>query len=498
MPLTVVAAATVALSFGFNIATTPANPAAAFYLPFGRLWQMGAGALLALWSADARRRDIPVALASVGTLTGLAAIVAACGLFSGTTSYPGWAALVPTLGAVLVIAGGPAAWPNRVLLANRAAVWVGLISYPLYLWHWPLLTMLRNVSGGQLDTALVLAAVLLAVLLAWATHRIVEAPVRGWGVGARARWGTATVALLLAAVGSAGYYVWARGSDLPPRFSGPLAVLADFSFSHQEPYRERSCYLMEDQRPADLSDDCVERRPRAAPLLLVWGDSHAAHLVPGLQRLTSARRLRLAQVTGARCPPLVGAHNPDEPNCPALNAFVLGNLRRWRPSTVVMAARWVLYEGSLDSLGTTLDAVRRASGARVVLVGPVPNWEGRLPRVLFNYLQRYPFAETPDRLPVRLAGYSPELDMRLRDTATAHGVEYASALDALCDRRGCLAAIDGDPSRLTAWDDSHLTSDGSMRLVEALADSFGHQRAPPPRRSKLGLRERRRSTLLRR
>eukprot|EP01035_Chromulina_nebulosa_P038900 gene38901-52539_t len=149
---------------------TVGHAEAAFYLPFSRAWELLAGVLLALWKPVIRRPSLQHAAG----VTGLGLILAACLLFTKDTDWPGAAALVPVLGAVLVIAAGEGGIAGR-LLATRPMVWIGLLSYSLYLWHWPLLTFQRFVLPGAWPAAItVLASILLAAL----SLRYVERPFR--------------------------------------------------------------------------------------------------------------------------------------------------------------------------------------------------------------------------------------------------------------------------------------------------------------------------------
>jgi peptidoglycan/LPS O-acetylase OafA/YrhL len=165
-----------AMSFIANAAYAGLHPYASFYLPVTRLWELLAGALLALGGIDALRR-VPPALREALSVIGLSLILAAAFLFDGAAPYPGWRALLPVVGALCVIAAGPQAWLNRRLLGNRAAVAVGLISYPLYLWHWPLLT-LALIHAPEDAMIAKLAAASLALVAAIATYRFVELPLR--------------------------------------------------------------------------------------------------------------------------------------------------------------------------------------------------------------------------------------------------------------------------------------------------------------------------------
>lgn len=109
---------------------------------------------------------------------GLLLIVAAIFGIDKQMSFPGWWALLPTVGTLLLISAGPNAWPNRNVLSHRALVFIGLISYPLYLWHWPLLSFANIVESGTPTETIRIAAILVSFLLAWATYQFIEKPIR--------------------------------------------------------------------------------------------------------------------------------------------------------------------------------------------------------------------------------------------------------------------------------------------------------------------------------
>jgi len=129
-----------AVSFALNVWLTPRAPSAAFYLPLTRFWELMAGSALAYhvhYGSPGRR------MADAKAAAGLALVAAGIALLSAGRAFPGWWALAPVVGSSLLIAAGPAAWINRRLLSNPVMVYIGLISYPLYLWHWPLLVYAR-------------------------------------------------------------------------------------------------------------------------------------------------------------------------------------------------------------------------------------------------------------------------------------------------------------------------------------------------------------------
>jgi len=459
-PLTTIAGVVV-LSFAANVVMMQWSPTAAFYWPISRFWELGLGGMLACVSLEGHRPQ-----RNVLSVAGLAALVAAFALLRGDVAFPGWWATLPTLGAAFLIAAGPDAWINRIVLTRRALVFVGLISYPLYLWHWPVLTFARILAGGPLPVWLTGGLVALTFALSWLSYRLLERPLRH----APSRWVVPGLVVATAAIGALALGVSLRGELLPRRFPAEVQAVVDFSYRYEPVYRERVCYLMPDQPPSALSPECVETSPAGQPLVVLWGDSHAAHLYPGLQSLQRRTPFRLAEFTGSRCPPLLDLETPTQPYCQDVNRHVLDELPKLKPQTVVMAARWRLYDHDLDKLRRTVDEVRRATDARVVVVGPVPHWNARLPRVLFAYFRQHPRQPLPSRMLFGLEGYVWDFDREVREQVERTGVEYLSAMDALCTPRdGCLTKVPEGTEGLTAWDEAHLTASGSIHLIAQLA-----------------------------
>ena len=177
------------ISFLLNVEATGRDPVAAFYAPWTRMWELLAGALLAqqqfarrpLDSADSAfaGSTSPYRLGrSLASLAGLLMIAAPMLVFNSSYAFPGWWALLPVAGTALVISAGPAALPNRHLLAARPLVWVGLISYPLYLWHWPILKLYLITFGELVTASERLFLIFTSFVLAWLTFRFVEVPIR--------------------------------------------------------------------------------------------------------------------------------------------------------------------------------------------------------------------------------------------------------------------------------------------------------------------------------
>ncbi|HEY3793828.1 MAG TPA: acyltransferase, partial [Bradyrhizobium sp.] len=165
-----------AISFAYNVISVVHHPVAAFYSPLARFWELMLGGVLAYlvrqkgeWLAHFRTPRAAGGLLLIGV-----SVFA----LNREFAFPGYWALLPTVGAFLVISAGFTNWISRYVLGNRLMVGIGLISYPLYLWHWPILVFAKIVKGGLLTPTDRVAAIAASVALAFLTYRFVEYPIR--------------------------------------------------------------------------------------------------------------------------------------------------------------------------------------------------------------------------------------------------------------------------------------------------------------------------------
>ena len=172
----------ISVSFALNIFMIKTDVVAAFYSPITRFWELLFGGALAMFTIynkgviDKFQKNI--ILVSVISFLGFLILGFGFLVISNTVKFPGFWAIVPVAGSVLIIFSGPNALLNRLLLKNKIVVWFGLISYPLYLWHWPLLTFLRIIERDRLDPFLRLTVIFLSILFAWMTYRFIEQKIR--------------------------------------------------------------------------------------------------------------------------------------------------------------------------------------------------------------------------------------------------------------------------------------------------------------------------------
>jgi peptidoglycan/LPS O-acetylase OafA/YrhL len=216
----------VILSFGANIlAIARSDTVAAFYFVGTRVWEIACGALLAgvgtinesNTGSEAKQRSTRNGIAAA---VAIVVLIFAMRFTDANTPWPGSMALLPVASALLLIASGPNTWISRNLLANRMMIAIGLISYPLYLWHWPLIVTAKLVNGGSLPASLMLLIVATAFVLAWGTYRLIEFPIRYGEHKARS---AAVLCIALAILGVLGVLIH-RGIIAPRLYAAAVAL----------------------------------------------------------------------------------------------------------------------------------------------------------------------------------------------------------------------------------------------------------------------------------
>jgi len=221
-------------SFIINIYLTTVNQTAAFYLSTSRFWELMSGGLLAYIALH--KPKLNNLYENIQALIGFSCLIAGLFLLNKSSAFPGYWALLPVIGSVLIISAGSGAYLNRVFLANKIMIWIGLISYPLYLWHWPILSYLR-ITEGEPSFQLKLFAIVLSVLLAWLTVKYVEYPFRfSGGKITKAR----TLLILMLGLGSIGFYTL-KNYGFEERVANGGLKIRPYDF--KSGYRLNQCFL---------------------------------------------------------------------------------------------------------------------------------------------------------------------------------------------------------------------------------------------------------------
>lgn len=343
--LLMIAIAVATVSFVLNVVTVHKDVVAAFYSPQTRFWELMVGSALAYaalhkqhnfaddfkgrfngWLcrfiyAESQSRNSK-SLRNLQSIAGAALVVVGIFLITRDKQFPGWWAILPVSGAALIISAGAQSWFNRVILAHRVLVWFGLISFPLYLWHWPILSFARILQGEALSNEMRSLAVAMSILLAWLTYQFIEKPVR---FGDPRKVKTMVLVALMIVVGFAGY-VGYKKDGFGFRLHQDENQLRQFEWNklYNASAECKSKYIGDDY--CNIAN--IDTPPDAA----IIGDSHANHFYWGLREYYKKKGENLINLGAGGCPPFIGINMGGantSPNCygrtKPLYDFILNN-----------------------------------------------------------------------------------------------------------------------------------------------------------------------------
>jgi len=280
-------------SFSLNVSMVNDQATATFFSPLTRFWELALGSLLAHTFTK-----ISFLETSKGSFfcsaIGLCLITAAIFLIDENLAFPGWFALVPAIGATLVLATRA---ENKCsdLISNDYMVGVGKISYPLYLWHYPVFSYLRIYEAGEPAPIVMIAGMGLSIFLAFVTYKFVENPIRfGRFKKTGGPWIVTSLVILLLAMGIVGKLTQGK-RGIPQRIN------AEFSTSIEQKVAS-SCLTVDS--PSDAT--CVISNINKLPTVVLIGDSHASHFAEGLEAYVTDQGGNLAVLSGPGCVPYKG------------------------------------------------------------------------------------------------------------------------------------------------------------------------------------------------
>ncbi len=423
------------------------------------------------------------ALAEGLAAAGLLLIGASVLLISPRAQFPGWVAAVPVLGTLLVIHAG-ASGPSLVgrLLALRPVVGIGLISYSLYLWHWPVVVLARYRLGADVSIAAALGLLALVFALSYLTYRYVEMPFRRHR--SKSFTGRQSVATATAAVvaGVALGIALSAGQGWSQRFDAEVVAL-DQDRSPQIPFMDCNDlrkFYQSSREITGLDSLCRIGKDAGTPTAILWGDSHALAWAPGIDALFRQEGIAGVVAFKAGCPPLKGMIDRLDARCGEFTAQVLRLVEAHGELTlVVLGANWLRYvtpaAGSrlVDGAGGTWDFGRvfartvgaiEKNGKRVWVLGQIPR-APEDPAFGLALAPAYDFPPPPESSTASERASAKSFWDAVAQLRPRKGLVLSDPADWLCDGSVCRYAQDG-------WafyrDGGHLNVRGAMYLVPKL------------------------------
>lgn len=481
-----------AASLALNLIATPFYTKFSFYMIPARAWELLLGVMLALGVLPEVRR---AGLAALLALFGLALVLGTVLFLEEGSLFPGVNAIYPVVGAALIIYAGRkhTTFVHRVL-ENRFVVYLGLISYSLYLWHWPV-TIYTGMLWDSPYAKIVIVAV--SIILAAISYRFIENRYRGPGAmtvvdGERKRRGVREIGVSALIVFITAL-VLVLSDGIPGRVPDKAYNMVGVERERPDPMKTASDCRVFDENPREEGEEkgylCVLGDPGKAPEFVVWGDSHARALIPAFRAVAERTGTTGIALTNSGCQALAGVYRESKSRCLSFNQAVLDYIgERKTIQKVFLAGYWrvPLMGKSYDNnnflimddqtlvaspeenrqvfrrgLDRTLQAV---SGAEVFLIEDVPEVGARFGKSVANHF-------------VRMAWYSGEVDEALYfehkpddytkylgETLAAldHGYHWVEIKGELCDGHVCPLMEGG---RMLYFDGDHLSAYGALRLA---------------------------------
>jgi peptidoglycan/LPS O-acetylase OafA/YrhL len=479
------------ISFVLNIAKVGADPIGTFYSPQTRFWELLVGSILAYinlhkqtrfprlmhrfdtWFKKAIHSGTPQktanTLRNIMSLLGATLFMLGVLIITKEKSFPGWWALIPTLAGVLIIAAGPRAWLNRIILSHRVLVWLGLISFPLYLWHWPLLSFARIIESETPSLQIRIAAVIVSFVLAWLTYRLVETPIR---FGTSNRIKTPFLVSLMIGVGYLGYNAFAQdGSSVRPGAQLKVKNQGDAGHKifHEYPYhRFYLCTPTAIQKESLAFNGlirCFQSKQTAPISIAIIGDSHAEHLFIGL-----AEALPAVNIVYYIKDSLPYANNKDYER---IFRYVIGDSNI---KAVIISSFWSYRLGLSDYWRSVFGPAKQvqdftrelqqtinqltATNKHVYLAEDIPNFRFDTQKCQYSrsFSREYGCVQDKDIYYRQYRSVYPFLQTMEDDKKN---VKILRTADYFCDNNYCYMAMDG---KLLYRDAHHLNINGSRYL----------------------------------
>lgn len=435
-------------SFLFSVAAVFVAPTANFFILPTRAWELLAGAMLFLCVTRGPTSHFGSELVS---WLGAALIVISYICLNEEMPFPGWNALLPVLGCVLVVYAGmaPGGLPsfNR-MLTWQPLVWIGLISYSLYLVHWPIASLFRYRQMRLPDLTEAAAMITASIAIAAFSWRYVEQPLRHIGFD-RTRMVLLSGAVTLAAIGAAGYVLVAL-SGLPQR----MPNFAQRHIAGTEDWGGAKCFNLKADRPISWDQQVCRRASGSNGRVLIWGDSFAAHYMPGIVYAPELIDADVYQYTFAGCPPLLEYYSLARIGCSQSNARVPQIVHESGIDVVVVVARWTdTPQRALTNLPSTIAAIEQA-GAQVVVIGQSPQFASDVQKL--DYLSgQYVAKEAAWR------NSTPD-DLNRKIASLAGAERFVDPSSALCQGEICPYRLG---SSFLYADYGHFSREGAIRAL---------------------------------
>ena len=430
------------------------QPEKNFFFSFSRFWEIFVGAIMALIISKKE-----LSRNNFVSIIGFIFILSSLTITTESNTFPNLNSVLAVIGSALVILYIERKTFIYKLLSNNFLVFIGLISYSVYLWHQPIFSLVKIQSNEDLSLSLKFVLIFLSFLIGFFSWKFIEKPFRNKtsvNFSRRQIFILSSVGLmslvLLGIFGSKFQHLFLEKNMKIDE------LLSYEKYDRTGAYSHGLCFIGENETYKDFSELCLNNDPQG---YFVWGDSNAAPLANGIRAFYP----NAIQRTASGCPPLLDIEilSPPRPNCREINNSNLEFLKKFKNKTVVLHAHWKLYPIDIvKHLEQTIKVLKSNGINKIIIAGGTPQYKPSLPNILFLkklYLDKNHIIRV-NQDSIRT------LDKKIEALSKTYDVDYKNLLVEFCDSdNNCRATVkEGKKYVPITWDDQHMTLEAAKYI----------------------------------
>lgn len=434
-----------------------------FYILPSRIWEILAGSIMAFLHSSNRAKEEKNS--QLLTFIGFGLIILSLVFFNNKIPNPSFFSSTAVIGTCLVIF-----YYNRSnfitkLLSNNLLVKIGLISYSLYLWHFPIFAF-KKINSNNLSNFDKIELLGLIIFLSIMTFIFVEKPFRNKKI-------IPTKYFIILLIGFfnflilISFYIY-KNNGIPNRYDPEVVKLVNFQYDYSKLYQAGTCHVeLKNNFTSNFFENCKTDFVEDKKNLYLWGDSLAAHLFPGIKFMYE-KDYNIFQKTVGNCKSTeIFNESFEGAMCKKINNFILNEILNLKPSRIYISGNWVKDDVFL--LEKLLIKLKKENILNIYVVGPSPRWHDPLPKILFRIYKLK--KNIPKYLYDNNQITTFEIDKKLRELSKKYSIKYISPVKILC-KEGyfCLTKVSENSNSILTWDENHFTEKGSIYLFKNFVD----------------------------
>ena len=436
-----------------------------FYMLPSRIWELGVGIFLAYHHVN-QKIVVKKTFNNLILFLAIAFIILPLIFFNSSTPHPSILTSFTVIGTAIIIFYNTENCIIKNILSSKLFVGTGLISYSLYLWHYPVFAF-KKIKSQTLSEFDKIESIFLIITLSVISYYFIEKPFRNRKLIARKKF-IIFISTFLIFLFTICLYIY-KNEGLPQRYSSEITKLINFNYDYKEIYQTGKCHIeIKKLITKNFFKNCKTQINNDKKNLYLWGDSLAAHLYPGLNNKYKDN-YNIWHRSADGCKPILSnsGKNKKTSPCEKINEFVINEILSINPDKIFISAFW--RKEDLSEIKKIVKKLEESNITNIYLVGPSIRWHDPLPKIL---LKKYQISK---KIPKYLSDKNHfdnfKLDEEFSNFANKNSIKYLSIIKILCKKNyTCLVKVGAEPDAITNWDENHFTKRASNYIFGKFID----------------------------